>query len=149
MTPIQSAIALTFWFAVGAAVGSFLSVCLYRIPAGLSLVRPSSHCPTCSRGLRWYENVPIASWLAQRGRCRGCAQPISPRYLLVECATGLWFCTVYLGALAWRSGDVLTVPLAQVLLIQLAGCALVVAAVAMRARRTHANDVVSGSATGQ
>ena len=78
-------------FCVGAAVGSFLNVVVYRLPAGKSLVRPGSHCPRCGHPIRWYHNIPIVSWLVLRGRCYDCRAKISPRYPLVELAGGLMF----------------------------------------------------------
>ncbi|MCU0635527.1 MAG: prepilin peptidase, partial [Gemmatimonadaceae bacterium] len=73
---------LTFF--VGACIGSFLNVCISRWPDGLSVVRPRSRCPNCAHEIRWFENLPVASWLALRGRCSGCAQPISWMYPAVE-----------------------------------------------------------------
>lgn len=81
---------------VGLAAGSFLNVCIHRLPRGESVVRPSSHCPSCRRPLSWFENVPLASWLALRGRCRTCAARISPLYPLVEALTGALFVALYL-----------------------------------------------------
>jgi leader peptidase (prepilin peptidase)/N-methyltransferase len=80
--------------ALGLVVGSFLNVCIVRWPEGESVVRPASRCPNCGRAVRWYENVPVLSWLALRGRCAGCGLGISPLYPAVELATGL----VWLGA---------------------------------------------------
>lgn len=80
---------------LGASVGSFLNVVIYRLPAGLSLLLPSSHCPHCHTQLKAYENVPILGWLWLRGRCRHCKSRISPRYLLVEVATGILFLCVF------------------------------------------------------
>ncbi|MBX6365617.1 MAG: prepilin peptidase [Gemmatimonadetes bacterium] len=74
---------------LGAVVGSFLNVCVYRLPLGQSVVRPRSRCPMCARPIPWYENVPVLSWLALRGRCRGCGGRISVQYPLVELATAL------------------------------------------------------------
>ncbi|MBV6520578.1 MAG: Type 4 prepilin-like proteins leader peptide-processing enzyme [Gemmatimonadaceae bacterium] len=71
-------------FVVGACVGSFLNVCVARWPLDLSVVRPRSRCPRCGTGIAWYDNVPIASWLILRGKCRRCALPISGQYPLVE-----------------------------------------------------------------
>lgn len=71
-------------FLVGACVGSFLNVCIARWPAELSVVSPRSRCPNCAREIRWYENIPLVSWLAMRARCRGCQLPISPIYPAVE-----------------------------------------------------------------
>ncbi len=76
---------------LGLAFGSFLNVCLSRWPAGESIVKPPSHCRSCGRTLKWWENVPLASWLALRGRCRTCRAWIGWRYPLVEAAVGgLW-----------------------------------------------------------
>ncbi|MGO9124627.1 MAG: prepilin peptidase [Terriglobales bacterium] len=82
-------------FAVGLAFGSFLNVCIYRLPRGMSTITPRSACPQCKRPIRFYDNVPILSWLILRGRCRNCRSWISPRYLLVELLTGLLFLTCY------------------------------------------------------
>jgi len=76
-----------FVVVVGLIVGSFLNVCIVRWPAGESVVRPRSRCPRCARPVAWHENIPVLSWLALRGRCRGCAAPISVQYPLVELAT--------------------------------------------------------------
>jgi leader peptidase (prepilin peptidase)/N-methyltransferase len=74
---------------MGAVVGSFLNVVAYRLPRGESLSRPRSRCPQCQTQIRAYDNVPVLSWLALRGRCRSCRAPISGRYPLVEAMTGL------------------------------------------------------------
>jgi leader peptidase (prepilin peptidase)/N-methyltransferase len=75
----------------GFAVGSFLNVVIYRVPRDLSIVKPPSACPKCSTPIRWYDNIPVVSWLVLRGRCRACGAPISPRYLVVELAGGALF----------------------------------------------------------
>lgn len=77
--------------ALGAVVGSFLNVCIYRLPLGGSIVWPSSACPHCSRELSWYENIPVASFLVLRARCRTCKAPISFRYPFVEALTSALF----------------------------------------------------------
>ncbi len=78
-------IAIAVWvLLVGAAVGSFLNVVIGRVPAGESIVRPRSRCPRCGAAIRWYDNIPIASWIALRARCRSCRAPISIRYPIVE-----------------------------------------------------------------
>lgn len=74
---------------LGAVVGSFLNVVVYRLPRHESLVRPASHCPACGVTVKPYDNVPVLSWLALRGRCRNCSAPISARYPLVEALTAL------------------------------------------------------------
>ncbi len=72
---------------VGLAVGSFLNVCIHRIPAGLSVAWPGSRCPRCAAPIAWYDNVPLLSWLRLGGRCRSCHAAISARYPLVELVT--------------------------------------------------------------
>jgi leader peptidase (prepilin peptidase) / N-methyltransferase len=86
---------------IGAAIGSFLNVCILRWGAEpkQSVVRPPSRCPKCGTGLRWFDNVPIVSWLILRARCRGCGEPISPMYPLVELATALVW-----AFMVWRFG---------------------------------------------
>lgn len=82
-------------FIFGAVIGSFLNVCISRWPEGLSVVRPPSRCPNCGRGIRWFENVPIFGWIALRGRCAGCKEPISVVYPIVEFLVGLiWLASV-------------------------------------------------------
>ncbi len=75
-------------FVFGAVVGSFLNVCIVRLPEGRSVVRPPSHCPRCRAGIAWYDNVPVLSYLVLRGRCRACGVRISPLYPAVEVLTG-------------------------------------------------------------
>ncbi len=82
-----------FW--LGAAIGSFLNVVVYRIPANLSVIWPPSRCPKCLHQLGMGENIPIVGWLILRGKCRHCKTPISPRYPLVEAATAIVFLVVY------------------------------------------------------
>lgn len=80
--------------ALGVLIGSFLNVVVYRVPLGMSIVRPASSCPTCSAEIKRRDNVPIVSWLLLRGRCRSCRTAISPRYPLVEAGTGAFFLVV-------------------------------------------------------
>ncbi len=82
-------------FVYGAAIGSFLNVVILRLPMEQSIVSPPSRCPQCGSPIRFYDNIPIVSYLALRGRCRDCATRISPRYLLVELVTGALFCGLY------------------------------------------------------
>lgn len=82
-------------FTLGASVGSFLNVVVYRLPSGLSLLWPPSRCPHCLHKLGKQENVPVFGWLYLRGRCRHCKAPISVRYPLVEAATGIIFLLVF------------------------------------------------------
>jgi len=81
-------------FAVGACVGSFLNVVVYRLPRGMSLAHPGSHCPTCGHAIRGRDNLPVLSWLLLGGKCRDCRSPISPRYYYVELIVGLMFLLV-------------------------------------------------------
>ncbi len=82
----------------GLIVGSFLNVCIYRLPRGESIVFPGSHCPHCGCAIRPFDNVPVLSFLWLRGRCRSCSKPISAQYLVVELLTGTCF---YLCAGKW------------------------------------------------
>src|SRR5678810_1054696 len=82
-------------FIIGACFGSFLNVCIVRWPNERSVLRPRSRCPKCGNQLAWFENVPILSWVALRGRCRCCDEPISPMYPLVELIVALgWLLAV-------------------------------------------------------
>lgn len=83
-----------FAFLFGGAVGSFLNVCIFRIPADISIVSPPSACPKCQHKIRWYENIPILSYLALRGRCSSCKTRISLRYPSIEFLTGVLFMLV-------------------------------------------------------
>ena len=89
------AIVYLWIFFLGACIGSFLNVCIYRIPAGLSIVSPPSRCPQCETKIRWWQNIPIVSWLFLRGKCATCKEKISVRYLLVETLTGLLFLKIF------------------------------------------------------
>ena len=84
-----------FWsvvfFVFGSMVGSFLNVCIHRMPLGQSVVSPPSHCPYCKYSIPWFLNMPLITWLFLRGKCKNCAAPISVRYFLVELLTGLMF----------------------------------------------------------
>ncbi len=91
-------------FTLGLIVGSFLNVCIFRIPQGQSIVWPHSYCPSCREPLRWYHNIPVISFLFLRGRCSFCKHPISYRYPLVELTTGVLFLVVFLRfGLHWAS----------------------------------------------
>jgi len=92
---VTGAFALTFAALFGAVIGSFLNVCIHRLPRDTSIVWPASACPACGRALSWFENVPIVSYAFLLGRCRTCRAPISMRYPIIEALTALMF------ALAW------------------------------------------------
>jgi leader peptidase (prepilin peptidase) / N-methyltransferase len=98
-----------FWAAVagffGLTLGSFLNVCAYRWPNDLSVVSPRSRCPSCETQIRWYDNIPVVSWLLLRGKCRDCLEPISIQYPMVELATGLiWAGTFWYAGPTWEAG---------------------------------------------
>src|SRR3954469_21682295 len=86
-------------FVFGLIFGSFLNVCIHRIPRGESVVFPSSACPTCHKQIKSYDNIPVLSWMFLGGRCRGCKTPITPRYATVELLTAFFFLACY-----WRFG---------------------------------------------
>lgn len=96
MDVFSNLIVSSFIFIFGAAIGSFLNVVIYRIPAHLSLLYPPSRCPICGHKLGKTENVPILGWLWLRGKCRHCKTPISPRYPIIETITAVLFVLVYL-----------------------------------------------------
>jgi leader peptidase (prepilin peptidase)/N-methyltransferase len=113
-----------FIFAFGCCVGSFLNVVVYRLPRDESLVKPPSSCPCCSRHIRFYDNVPLISWLLLRGRCRYCKARISARYFVIELLTGLVFLGLFvlyfrsewrLGMVAFSEGGWLIYALSLVL----------------------------------
>src|SRR5580765_1608855 len=89
-----------FWslvfFVFGSMVGSFLNVCIHRMPLGMSVVSPPSHCPNCKYSIPWFLNVPLLTWLTLQGRCKNCGAPISVRYFLVELLTGITFLSCWL-----------------------------------------------------
>ena len=95
MDPVYAS-AMSF---LGLAFGSFLNVCIYRLPRGLSTVFPRSACPDCHQAIRFYDNLPVLSWILLRGKCRSCKSRISPRYLVVELLTAALFLACY-----WQFG---------------------------------------------
>ncbi|MBN2310599.1 MAG: prepilin peptidase [Candidatus Hydrogenedentes bacterium] len=103
---IIDTIGSVFAFILGGMVGSFLNVCVYRVPRGESVVRPRSHCPKCDNPIAWYDNIPMVSWLMLGARCRHCGQAISWQYPLVEAITAVLFFIVY-----WRFGLVIATPI--------------------------------------
>ncbi len=116
----MSALLYVFSVLFGLIIGSFLNVVVYRLPRHESLVKPGSHCPSCGSTIRWYDNIPLVSWLVLRGRCRDCRGRISVRYPLVEGLTGLSF-----GLAMWRFGVSWELALAFVFLAVLIVIALI------------------------
>jgi leader peptidase (prepilin peptidase)/N-methyltransferase len=98
-TPIFADLPAAFvaaaFFLFGLTFGSFLNVCIYRLPRELSVVSPRSMCPNCGEAISFYDNIPVLSWVILRGRCRYCGAPISPRYAIVELLTGVCFLVAY------------------------------------------------------
>jgi len=91
MSPLMS----TILFLFGAMIGSFANVCIVRIPAEESIVLPDSRCPICKQPVRWYDNIPLVSWIILSGRCRSCRTPISFRYFVVELLTAVTAVALY------------------------------------------------------
>lgn len=87
--------------ALGLTIGSFLNVCIYRLPRGESVVTPPSRCPGCGQGLRWFDNVPVLGWLLIGGRCRNCRTAVSPMYPIVESVTTVLF-LLQLWQIGWQ-----------------------------------------------
>ncbi|MBQ8124591.1 MAG: prepilin peptidase [Kiritimatiellae bacterium] len=85
-----------FSFGLGACIASFLNVVIWRVPRGESIVSPPSHCPKCGAPIRWWQNIPILSWLALGGKCANCRAAISPRYILIELLGGVLFLAAFL-----------------------------------------------------
>jgi leader peptidase (prepilin peptidase)/N-methyltransferase len=102
----------------GAMLGSFLNVCVWRLPRNESVIRPASHCPGCGKPIAWYDNIPLLSWLVLRARCRRCGAPISVQYPLIELAVAL----IWAGTVVWRgvSWDALSAALLMTLLLGMA-----------------------------
>jgi leader peptidase (prepilin peptidase)/N-methyltransferase len=91
-------------FALGAIMGSFLNVCILRWPAEQSVLRPRSRCPSCEQTIRWYDNIPIVSWLILRGRCRNCRAGISPQYPVIEFLCGtIWLAALVRLGVTWEA----------------------------------------------
>jgi leader peptidase (prepilin peptidase) / N-methyltransferase len=94
----------TYATLVGACVGSFLNVCVYRLPEGMSVVTPRSRCPACETPIAWYDNLPVVSYLTLRGKCRACGARFSPQYAIVEVVTALlWLAAAVRFGLSWHA----------------------------------------------
>ena len=102
---IQGLILIQLWvFGLGLVVGSFLNVCIHRIPEGISIVWPASKCAYCSKRIVWYDNIPVLSYLFLRGKCRHCQRKISAQYPIVEFLTGIVFLLLFRSVLMVSSG---------------------------------------------
>ncbi len=122
MPAVTTAFIIGWLFILGCVVGSFLNVLIWRLPRGLGMDQPRrSICPHCEKPIRWYDNVPVASFLVLGARCRDCTGPISWRYPLVEGLTGLLFAVIY-----WRQGVQVGVGADQVTIMLLVVCLLIV-----------------------
>ena len=116
MDPVQAILAAV----LGVCVGSFLNVCIYRLPRGQSLASPPSRCPSCGRGLRWYHNIPVVSWLVLRGRCAHCQAPISMQYPIIELVTALvWVLIVWTTPIGWLLASRLVLATALIVLFMI------------------------------
>jgi len=93
---VENIILIIYIFTLGLLIGSFLNVCIHRIPKGESIVFPPSHCTSCGNRIKPYDLIPVISWLILRGKCRNCGEKVSFRYAFIELLTGLLFVAVYL-----------------------------------------------------
>lgn len=110
MTPLY---VITFLY--GIVIGSFLNVCIYRIPLGESIAKERSHCMSCGYQLRWYDLIPLFSWLMLKGRCRKCGASISPQYPIIEAANGILYLLIF-AVNGWNLTSVLYCLMASALL---------------------------------
>src|SRR5580693_2260572 len=93
---VLQAFPVFIFFLAGLCIGSFLNVCIFRLPAGLSIIKPASRCPRCKKPLKWRDNIPLLGYLFLRGRCRFCHKSISWQYPAVEALTGFYFALAFL-----------------------------------------------------
>lgn len=135
---------------LGLAVGSFLNVVVYRVPAGLSVVRPRSACPDCGHAISAWENIPVLSWILLRGRCRSCAKPISIRYPLVEVAGAVAFALVaaWVVQASWPAPLSVAVGLRLVALLYLAAVSIALAIIDLQVHRLPDRIVLPSYAVG-
>ena len=115
---VAEPVVAVFAFLWGAMLGSFLNVCVLRLPRNESVIRPASHCPGCGKSIAWYDNIPLLSYLVLRARCRHCGAPISAQYPVIELAVAL----IWAGAVVWwgASWDALSAALLTTLLLGIA-----------------------------
>jgi leader peptidase (prepilin peptidase)/N-methyltransferase len=105
---------------LGLCVGSFLNVCIYRLPRGESLVSPPSRCPRCGKRLRWFDNIPVLSWVLLRGRCGQCRAPISVQYPVIEIVTALvWLLVAWMTPPGWLLASRLVLATALIVLFMI------------------------------
>ena len=96
MIDVMMVVYAVFVFMLTTAIGSFLNVVIYRLPRKMNLAKPASHCPKCDNPIKWYDNIPIVSYIILGGKCRHCKEPISPRYIIVEAMTGIISTLIFL-----------------------------------------------------
>ncbi len=114
-------------FAFGAVIGSFLNVCVHRMPREESIVLPPSHCPHCQAPIRWTDNIPLVSFVILGGRCRHCRAPISPRYVLIELLTALLFLMMWLKLTPWDQPSAHGIDFLRILICWIVIAGLIVA----------------------
>lgn len=154
MTAIDFAVIASVTIALfGLAIGSFLNVVAYRVPLGLSVVSPASSCPGCGAPIEARDNIPLLSWILLRGKCRHCAEPISPRYLVVEAITGVLFVAVALRFLpafgiAASVGQAISAALVLAGFLYLAAVSVALAAIDIDVKRLPDRIVLPSYAVG-
>ena len=100
---------LIFIFLIGLCVGSFVNVCIYRLPKSKQVLLGRSYCPKCKKKIKWFDNIPVLSYFLLNGKCRSCKKKISSQYLIVELITGLGFLLIFLNEATLGSGSSLRV----------------------------------------
>ena len=118
--PLVLAFGLLTAFLYGSCLGSFMNVCIWRIPRGESVAGAPSHCTSCGAEIRWFDNLPVVSYLVLHGRCRHCHAPYSPRYCIVEAATGLLFAAILVKTGLTRQVPAVMLPYCTMVLYALA-----------------------------